>query len=61
VLSLPSQYTYTYPEQKSPLSATVTRTFKTVGKKWEETGTESRKAIIKLRREEEEAQTSEGS
>jgi len=32
-----------------------------VGKKWEETGTESRKAIIKLRREEEEAQTSEGS
>jgi len=37
-----------------------------VGKKWEKTGTESRKAIIKLRREEEEevegeAQTSEGS
>jgi hypothetical protein len=32
-----------------------------VGKEWEKTGTESRKAIIKLRREEEEAQTSEGS
>jgi hypothetical protein len=35
-----------------------------VGKKWEKTGTEPRKAIIKLRREEEEeeeAQTSEGS
>jgi hypothetical protein len=39
-----------------------------VGKKWEKTGTESGKAIIKLRREEEEeeeeeeeAQTSEGS
>jgi hypothetical protein len=34
-----------------------------VGKKWEKTSTESRKAIIELRREEEEeeAQTSEGS